>query len=244
MTTARGEWLAGMRDELPILVGTVPFGLIYGVAAVGAGLPRAAAQGMSLIVFAGSAQFVAAQFIGSGVPGLLVVVTAFVINLRHALYSASLAPYTRHLPRRWRLLLAYLLTDEAYAVTVSHYAKPGEVRHKHWYFLGAGLALWCAWQASTALGVFLGASVPASWSLDFTLPLTFIALVVPALRDRAGVAAALVAGVVAVLALALPFKSGLLLATGMGIAVGLLLERSSARQRAATETYVEPEAAP
>lgn len=222
--SARSEFLAGVRDELPLLAGAVPFGLIYGVSAVEAGVPRVLAQGMSLIIFAGSAQFVVAQFIGSGVPGLIVVITAFTINLRHMLYSASLAPHMRRLPPRWKLLLAYLLTDEAYAMTITHYTKPTDTAHKHWYFLGAGLALWTSWQISTAVGVFLGAQVPASWSLDFSLPLTFIALVVPALRDRAGVAAALVAGLAAVLFLALPFKSGLLLATGLGIAVGLAME--------------------
>lgn len=237
---AHTEFLAGVRDELPLLVGAVPFGLIYGVSAVEAGVPRVLAQGMSLIIFAGSAQFVVAQFIGSGVPGLIVVVTAFIINLRHMLYSASLAPHLRRLPRRWKLLLAYLLTDEAYAMTISHYTRPTDAQHKHWYFLGAGLALWISWQVSSAVGVFLGAQVPASWSLDFTLPLTFIALVVPALRDRAGVAAALVAGLAAVLFLTLPFKSGLLLATGLGIAVGLAIESRSTPRATASQSSPAP----
>jgi 4-azaleucine resistance transporter AzlC len=224
MPTARSEFFAGMKAEIPILVGVIPFGLIYGASALGAGVSRNLAQAMSAIIFAGSAQFVTAQFIGAGIPGLVIVVTAFIINLRHALYSASLAPYVRHLPRRWKWLLAYLLTDEAYAVTVSHYLKPGDVAKKHWYFLGTGLALWASWQASTAVGVFLGAQVPASWSLDFALPLTFIALVVPVLRDRAGIASALVAGLAATALAALPLKSGLLLATFIGIGVGLALE--------------------
>lgn len=224
MPSARTEFFGGIRAELPILVGTVPFGLIYGAAAVSAHLPRSLAQAMSFIVFAGSAQFVTVQFITAGVPGLILVVTAFVINLRHALYSASVAPYVRKLPAGWKWLLAYLLTDEAYAVAITQYVQPGDGTRRHWYFLGAGLALWASWQASTAAGIFLGASVPASWSLDFALPLTFIALVVPALRDRAGVSAALVGGLGAVLFAALPFKSGLLLATGAGIAAGLAME--------------------
>jgi 4-azaleucine resistance transporter AzlC len=224
MPTARSEFLGGVRAELPILVGTVPFGLIYGVSAVSAGVPRGLAQAMSFIIFAGSAQFVTAQFIGAGVPGLIIVVTAFIINLRHALYSASVAPYVQQLSPRWKGLLAYLLTDEAYAVAITHYARPGDVAKKRWYFLGAGLALWSSWQASTAIGVFLGARVPASWSLDFTLPLTFIALVVPTLKDRVGVVTALTAGAGAVAFAALPFKSGLLLAAFVGIGVGLGME--------------------
>ena len=77
------------------------------------------------------------------------------MNIRHLLYSASLASYTRRLPPQWKWLLAYLLTDEAYAVTISHYQQTGDETQKHWYFLGAGLALWITWQLSTAAGIFL-----------------------------------------------------------------------------------------
>ncbi|MBI5069586.1 MAG: AzlC family ABC transporter permease [Deltaproteobacteria bacterium] len=229
--TRRGEFLAGCRDELPILLGVAPFGMIYGILALSAGLPPPAAQAMSSVVFAGSAQFITAQLIRDGAPGAVIVLTVFVVNLRHALYSASLAPYLRHLNGWWKALLAYLLTDEAYAVAVTRYARDGERTDvspwRHWYFLGAGLTLWASWQVSTAVGVFLGAVVPESWSLDFTLPLTFIALVFPALRDRAGVAAALTAGLVALLALGLPFKLGLIVAAAAGIAAGMFAEARS-----------------
>ena len=219
-----------MRDELPILVGTVPFGLIYGVFALGAGIPPLIAQAMSCIVFAGSAQFVIAQLVAAGTPALVVILTAFIINIRHMLYSASLAPFTGKLSRPWKWLLAYLLTDEAYAVAISHYQKARDEEHTHWYFLGAGLALWTTWQLSTAAGIFLGGQVPASWSLDFALPLTFIALVVPALKDRSSIAAALSAALVALLAFALPLKLGIAVAALAGIAVGLTLEIRPARR--------------
>ena len=122
------------------------------------------------------------------------------------------------------MFLAYLLTDEAYAVVITHYHQPGEATRKHWYFLGAGLTLWSTWQVSTAVGIILGAEVPASWSLDFTLPLTFIAIVVPTLKERAGVATAATAGIVAVLAAGLPFRLGLVVATLIGISIGMCLE--------------------
>jgi predicted branched-subunit amino acid permease len=161
----------------------------------------------------------------------LIVLTAAIVNLRHALYSASVAPYLQKLQPAWKWLLAYLLTDEAYAVSIGHYQNPnsaladgGAAGNKHWYFLGAGLALWSTWQLSTAAGIFIGAQVPASWSLDFTLALTFIALVVPNLRDRPSLAAALAAGITAVLAYGLPFKLGLVLAALVGIPVGVWLE--------------------
>ncbi|OLC60634.1 MAG: branched-chain amino acid ABC transporter permease [Ktedonobacter sp. 13_1_40CM_4_52_4] len=224
MITRRSEFFNGIKAELPILMGVVPFGLIYGVAARSAGIPPLAGQSMSFIVFAGSAQFVTAQLIGAGVPAGIIILTAFIVNLRHALYSASLAPYLKRLNTRWRMLLAYLLTDEAYAVAITHYQKPGDISRKHWYFLGAGLALWSTWQASTAVGIVLGAQVPASWSLDFALPLTFIALVVPNLKDRAGTAAAATAGIIAILAASLPYKLGLIVASFVGISIGIFLE--------------------
>ncbi len=232
MGTQRFEFFSGIRGILPILLGVLPFGLIYGVSARGAGLPVIAAQAMSFIVFAGSAQFVTVQLIGAGVPFGIIILTACLLNLRHALYSASVAPYVKHLPGRWKALLAYVLTDEAYAVTITHYRQADEAgvsagfatAPRHWYFLGAGLTLWVVWQISTAIGILLGANVPASWSLDFTLPLTFIALVIPALKTRAEWLVAAIAGVLAVLAAGLPLNLGLLVATLVGMASGLLLE--------------------
>jgi 4-azaleucine resistance transporter AzlC len=199
--------------------------MIYGVLALGAGLPASAAQAMSAVVFAGSSQFVATPLFQAGAPGIVIILTVAVINLRHALYSASVAPYLKKLSPMWKFALAYLLTDEAYAVTIMHYNESsGGHNQKHLFFLGAGLTLWTSWQVSTAAGIFLGAILPASLSLDFTLSLTFIALVVPALKDRAALAAALAAGITAVAANPLPFKLGLILAAGVGILAGLWSE--------------------
>jgi 4-azaleucine resistance transporter AzlC len=223
----RSEFFAGIKAELPIMIGVVPFGMIYGVLALNAGLPASAAQAMSVIVFAGSSQFISAQLFSLSVPAIINVFTIGVINLRHTLYSASISPYVEKLPNRWKWLLAYLLTDEAYAVTILHYQEDGDNRNKHWFFLGAGLTLWTTWQLSTAAGVFLGASVPESWSLDFTLALTFIALTVPVIKDRATLGAALSAGVTAVIGFNLPLKTGLLVAAFIGIVVGLIIERKS-----------------
>lgn len=219
-------FLAGVKAELPILVGVLPFGLIYGVVAIGAGIPPLAAQAMSAVLFAGSAQFLTAQLYGLGTPAVVIILAAAVINLRHLLYSASISAYTQRLNRVWKWLLAYLLTDEAYAVTILYYQRtPASGRdQRHWFFLGAGMALWSAWQASTAVGLFLGEQVPPSWSLDFTLALTFIALMTPHLKDLPSLATALASGALAVIAFALPFKLGLLFASLTGIALGVWLE--------------------
>jgi 4-azaleucine resistance transporter AzlC len=198
--------------------------MIYGALALDAGLSRAAAQMMSSIVFAGSAQFVTAQLVRDAAPAMVILLTIAVVNLRHMLYSASLAPYLKGLSLRWKIALSYLLTDEAYAPTVLEYERTGVKPTSHWFLLGAGLALWTTWQFSTALGIFLGAAIPESWPLDFALPLTFIAMVVPNLKSSPMIAAALSAGLVALLAYALPFKLGLIVAAIVGIAVGTILE--------------------
>ncbi len=222
--TSSQQFLLGVKDELPILVGVVPFGMIYGILALGAGLNPFDAQAMSAVIFAGSSQFMTVQLIREAAPWLVILMTGFIINLRHALYSATIAPYIKHLPRRWKALLAYLLTDEAFAVAALNYQREGVTRFGHWYFLGAGLALWTSWQISTAVGIFLGAQVPGSWGLDFTLPLTFIALVVPALKDKAGVVTALVASLAALLFFGLPYKLGLIVAAALAIAAGMWME--------------------
>jgi len=215
---------SGVRSEVPLLLGVAPFGMIYGVLALQAGLSPLQAQAMSSIVFAGSAQFMTVQLIAGLTPALVIILTGFVINLRHLLYSASVAPWVQGLSLRWKALLAYLLTDEAYAVAIVNYRRNGQQSGEHWFFLGAGLALWATWQASTAVGILLGAVIPASWGLDFALPLTFIALVVPNLRHRADGLTALAAGMLAVVLMGLPYKLGLVLSSLVAIGVGLWLE--------------------
>jgi predicted branched-subunit amino acid permease len=255
------EFRAGVQAELPILIGVAPFGMIYGALALQAGIPPAAAQAMSAIVFGGSSQIILTQLVRLGVPAAVMVLTVAVVNLRHALYGASVAPYIQHLRPAWKLLLSYLLTDEAYVVTILHYeqtesaaaeqraaieqraaerlgsaapvAGPSPTQpqdQRHWFFLGAGLALWSCWQLSTALGIFLGAAIPASWGLEFTLALTFIALVVPNLKSRATLAAALTAGLAALLAFSLPYKLGLIAAALVGVLAGLAVDRQEAAE--------------
>ncbi|MDO9625418.1 MAG: AzlC family ABC transporter permease [Pseudomonas sp.] len=221
------EFAQGARDMLPMLLGAVPFGIIFGSLAGAAGLSAWQTLGMSLLVFAGSAQFIAISLLGAGTGLAVLLLTTLVVNLRHALYSASLQPFVRHLPTRWRMPLAFWLTDEAYAVVLNRYTEPDSSPHKHWYFLGAALAMYLNWQLCTLIGVLFGQRVPnlAAWGLDFAMLATFIGIVVPMLRSRPQVAAALVAGAVALACHALPYKLGLLAAAFSGIVAGVLLER-------------------
>ena len=214
----------GVRAEFPLLIGVFPFGMIYGALALDAGLSTLASQLMSSIVFAGSAQFITTQLVQDAAPGFVIVLTIAVVNLRHMLYSASLAPYLKNLSLKWKVLLSYLLTDEAYAPTILNYEKEGITPVSHWFLLGAGFSLWFNWQVSTAFGIFLGKALPEEWPLDFALPLTFIAMVVPILKNRPMIAAAVSAGLVALLAFSLPYKLGIILAALTGIIVGTMLE--------------------
>jgi 4-azaleucine resistance transporter AzlC len=221
--SAAAEFWAGVRALAPLLVGVAPFGLIYGVLALASGVPPVAAMAMSSIVFAGSAQFLLAQLVALGAPGLVMISSVALVNLRHALYSASMAPHLAHLSRRWKVVLAYLLTDEAYAAAILRYegGRPAGPHH-HWFVLGAGIALWTGWQLSTACGLLLGAELPRDLPLDFALPVTFIAIVVPMIRSRGTVVAAATGAAVALACAGWPYKLGLLAAGVAGITAGSL----------------------
>jgi 4-azaleucine resistance transporter AzlC len=229
--TPRAAFALGLRAVLPILVGVAPFGVIYGVVALQSGIPAPAAMAMSSIVFAGSAQFLLAQLVGAGAPFLLTAGAVGLVNLRHALYSASVAPILAHLPRRWKIFLAYLLTDEAYAAAIPHLmeARPGSPQavSAHWILFGSGLGLWSGWQLATLAGVLIGAQLPSDLGLDFALPLTFIAIVVPMLQSRGLLLAALTAGAVAVALVALPYKTGLFIAALAGLVAGAAMPREN-----------------
>ncbi len=223
------EFLAGCRDEAPLQLGVVPFGMLYGIGAIQAGMPVWLAQLASAVVFAGAAQLVIVQMLAVGAGALPIGLTSGLLNLRHMLYSMSIAEHVRHLPRRWRLLLAYLLTDEAYAVAILRYQvtppPDGRPDLRHWYFLGCGFTLWLTWQLSTAAGLLFGASVPAGWDIDFAVPLTFIALLAMLMKERAGQAAALVAALAALAFAALPYKLGLVVAIVLGLVAGVWASR-------------------
>lgn len=210
-----------------MLVGAAPFGVIFGTLAIASGIPVWATLALSALVFAGSSQFVAVSLISAGVALPVLWLTTFVVNLRHALYSATLLPYARHLPARWRWLLAFWLTDETFAVVERQLRHHVGERDGAKYWLGSSLAMYLNWQLWTLVGVLVGQSVPglASLGLDFAMVATFAAIVAPQLRQRPVLVAALVAGVVALLARSLPYKLGLMLAACAGVLAGLLAER-------------------
>lgn len=220
---------AGLADIAPILIGVFPFGLIAGIAAVEAGLDRLQAILTSSIVFAGASQLAAMDLVARDAAPIVIVTTALVINSRFAMYSASLAPHLRGLGGPATVASAYLLTDQAFAVSIVRFPRESwEVGTRFAYYAGASMGLWTTWQISSIVGVVVGAGVPDSWSLDFAIPLVFLALVFPAIKDRGTRVAALVAAVVAAAAHGLPLNLGLLVAAAAGIAAGLAAERERA----------------
>jgi 4-azaleucine resistance transporter AzlC len=181
---------------------------------------------MSLFVFAGSSQFIAAGLVGQGVSVPFIILTTFVVNLRHALYSATLAPHMRHLPQRWLAPLGFWLTDESFAVGIKRYTDPDPSPFKHWYLFGSSVAMYVNWNLCTLVGILAGQAIPdaSGWGLEFAMVVTFIGLTVPMLKDRPIVIAALVAGLTAVIANPLPNKLGLMLSALLGVAAGMIAE--------------------
>ncbi|MCB0211849.1 MAG: AzlC family ABC transporter permease [Anaerolineae bacterium] len=224
ISSPRTEFLAGLKAISPILLGVVPFATITGIAAVEAKLPAGLAIASSVIIFAGASQLAAMQLIRENGAFAVIVLTVLVINLRFTMYSISLAPYFKNLASWWKGLLAYMLTDQAYALSIIRYTESPEQPAKHWFFFGASVGLWVTWQLGTIVGVLVGAQVPANWSLDFAIPLTFIAVTVPAIKSRRELIVAVVSVGIAVAAAGLPYNLGLIVAALVGVLVGMVLE--------------------
>lgn len=224
MQSAQSRFFSGVKAIAPILFGVIPFAIIAGISSIEVGLNLMEIAGMALILFAGAAQLAALQLIGENANFWVIILTAWIINLRFLLYSASLAPHLKASTAKWKPLLAYLITDQAYAVSILEFEENQARTNKNWYFLGAATLMWLTWQFGMLVGALVGARVPEAWSLNFAIPLTFIALLVPALKDRPAIAAAFVAGLLAAALIGLPYNLGLPLAVIIGIGVGLIVE--------------------
>ncbi len=224
--TRWGEFWVGFKDTFPLVVGAIPFGLIFGAGAVTNGISPAGAQAMSLFVFAGSSQFIASQLIGSGVGVMIIVLTTFVVNVRHALYSVTLAPYLKHLPQRWLAPLGFWLTDETFVIVAARYSRQDKSPYKHWYFLGSEIFMYANWNVCTLLGIIAGQRIPnlADLGLGFAMTVTFIGILIPLLQNRAILVSAVVAAITAVVAYPIPNKLYLILAAVLGIVAGVVVE--------------------
>lgn len=219
-------FLQGMRDTLPLILAAIPFGILFGAAAISQGLSAWTTLAMSLLVYAGASQFIAVTLLASATALPVILMTVFIVNLRHMLYSAALMQEVSKLKQWLRVPLAFWLTDETFAV-VSHRDRttpnaPGWAP----YYLGSALAMYSNWALCTWIGMTLGQQIPdmTNWGLDIALIVAFVAIVVPALQKRADWACAATAGVTAVLCYDWPNQTGLLFAALLAIGVGLLLD--------------------
>jgi predicted branched-subunit amino acid permease len=219
-------YASGLRGGAPFVLVVVPFGMLFGVVGTEAGLNLAEVMGFSLLVIAGAAQFTAVQLLTENAPVLVILASALAVNLRMAMYSASIAPYLGPLPVWQRAVCAYFLVDQTFAVTIAQFHKDPTMspRARLAYYLGAATPICLLWYPSTYVGAVLGTRIPPEYALDFALPITFLALVAPALTTLPHVAAALTATVLSLVFIGLPFSLGTIAAALCALIVGAQTE--------------------
>lgn len=230
MSTAnshRSAFWRGARDATPFILVVVPFGMLFGVVGTEAGLNLWQVMGFSFLVIAGASQFTAVQLMNENALAIVAVASALAVNLRMAMYSASLAPHLGAAPLWQRALVAYMMVDQTYALGVQKYEDQPDtpVREKIAYYFGTCAPIVPLWYVATLVGILAGSAIPSDWGLDFIVPITFLALVAPGLRTNAHVGAALAAVVLALLSAGLPYNLGLVVGGLGGMAVGAEIEQ-------------------
>jgi len=224
---ARDEFLAGARLSFGATLSFLPFGVVCGVAAIQAGMTEAAAVAMPALVFGGSSQVVVNQLLLAKAPLWVVIASGLIVNLRFMIYSAALARHARGAPLKERILFAAFIVDHTYALTEQRSRdKPGNPHLLAFYF-GCSVVTWSAWLLFNALGIFAGLAIPPSWQLEFTVPLAFVSLMAPLLRDRGMWAAAVTGGIAGLVLANLPLKLGLIAACAVGVAIAMGVDRWS-----------------
>ncbi|MFX0547281.1 AzlC family ABC transporter permease [Roseovarius sp. S1116L3] len=232
--STKSTYWQGVGAGAPFILVLVPFALLFGVVATEAGLTLIETFSFSILVVAGAAQFTAVQLLTEHAPTIIVVVTALAVNLRMAMYSASLTPHLGEAPLGMRALVAYCMVDQAYASAILAYEKhPGwSVRQKIAFYFGAVTPLMPLWLLFTVIGALVGGRIPPEFALDFAVPITFLAMIAPMLRTLAHVAAALTSIAVALLLAFVPYSMGLLVAGVVGMMAGAQVELMMTRRQA------------
>ena len=226
-TTVKSAYLKGFLDGVPFLLVIVPFATLFGVLAVEAGLNVVEALVFSLVVIAGAAQLTAIQLMQENAPTFVVLASALAVNLRMAMYSASLTPYIGAAPLWQRAFAAYLIVDQSYLVAIAKFEEVPEmtVPQRMAYFLGAVTPVAPFWYGFTVVGALLGARIPEGWALDFAIPITFLAIIAPMFRTLAHVVAAFVAVVVSLLCVGVPYSLGVIIGGLAGMMAGAFVEK-------------------
>ncbi|MEM1361875.1 MAG: AzlC family ABC transporter permease [Pseudomonadota bacterium] len=225
-TSLKTNFLRGIRDGAPFVLVIGPLGMLFGVIGTEAGLNLAQVMSFTFFVAAGASQIAAISVLQDNAPVLIVLATALAVNLRMAMYSAALMPYLGGAPIWKRALAAYFLFDPTYALSQLEYEKNPNtsVNMKLAYYAGTAALSTPAWYVMTLAGALIGGKLPHSMALDFALPITFLAVVAPALKTLAHLAAAVTSVVLALALSWLPYSSGLLVAAGFAMAAGAATE--------------------
>ena len=214
----------GIADVSPLMIPVVPFGIIFGVIGMELGLSPYMTFGMSVIIFGGASQIVLLQLFSGGASSLVTITSVGAVNSRHLLYGAIFSEYLSHLKLSWKVILSYILIDQAFAVSNTYFKKNKENEFKHYHLLGAGFTCWTVWQISTILGIVLGSVVPEELGLSFTISLTFLALLINDFRKFKNIIVMLVSGVVATIGYnVIPFQAYIIVAALSALLVATLL---------------------
>jgi 4-azaleucine resistance transporter AzlC len=218
-------FIKGILDILPLMIPVVPFGIIYGVIGIEIGFSPMEVFAMSFVIFAGSSQIAFAQLFAAGASPLVMISSVTVINSRHILYGAVLAEYLGKLRLTWKILLSYLMADQAFSISSAYFKKNVKNKNAHFHMLGSGLTLWSLWQLSTLIGIVLGNIVPAQLGLEFAIPLTFFSLILSELRKLDHVIIILISGICSVLTYNFPFKIYIIFSAIFSLAISIMINK-------------------
>ena len=212
-------------DVIPLTIPVIPFGIIYGVVGVELGLSPLVTFAMSFIIFAGSSQIAFVQLYTAGASPLVMISSVLAINSRHFLYSAVLAQYLNKLNLYWKILLSYLMTDQAFSVSLSYFKKNQKKTFSHYHMLGSGFTLWLLWQISTLSGIVLGNVIPEALGLEFAIPLTFLSLIIAELKKYDHLLIIIISGAISLVTYNFPLKVYIILSAFVGLVVAFILTK-------------------
>lgn len=230
--TAKNTFWRGFRDGLPFILVVAPFGLLFGVVGTEAGLDIIQVMSFSILVIAGASQFSALALMAENAPTIIVLLTSLAVNLRMAMYSAALVPHFGKLRTKTKLWISYFLVDQSFAMSIKEFGESPEqpIENKVRYFFGIVLAIAPLWYSSTLIGAIFGSSIPEAFSLDFAVPICFIALTAPLLRTLPHILTAIVSVVGALLLAWVPYSLGLIIAAFFAMMVGAYTEQKLAQK--------------
>ena len=221
--TKFSEFKNGCLQEIPLQLGVFPFGIAYGILGIEVGLTNIQTFLLSIIIFAGVSQIVFAQLFSTFTPSFIIVGTIGIVNLRHILYGVSLSSYLKKLSLKWRVILSYLITDEAFAISYKRFSEEKKTKYMHFHLLGSGITLWTSWQISTLIGIFIGPSIPNSLNLEYVIPLSFIAVVVVSINTKIKLIVFIMSALLSILLRDLPWNLWIITSALISIIIGVLI---------------------